>query len=524
MKVPCSWKDNKENFKKRSLSSNQVKPIWGKGNVPNSVSIRRDGLMTFQDDNSLIEWMIPTDVIRILENRSLFEFDITNSYLENFKYIDIDLYGHHLTNSNSIFSAPQTLQWDFTSRCNLQCKHCYADATSESKNELTKLQIFEIIDEAAQLGVKALHILGGEPFARKDLVEIIRYASNLGVGSHISSNGTLIKREHAEYLSGLKDVTIDISIDSVQGEHHDWLRGVEGAYEKAIEGVRLLQEHYIPVGTTCTIYPSTLSEMELIAKQAHDLDLYRLQYLFVSPVGRAERFSDKLIINDHQKQLFAEQFDNLVEKYENRMIVDSPVVPFEPENGSNINFYKNDYWLIGCLAGVEKMAIRSDGTVTACPQLDQVYGNLKTSSLGEIWSYMHSDRLVKLGHGCDIYNFNGYCGGGCPAPDSHKDEIAPCIGRRQAISAIDFVKKIEISAYCPTDKFLPCQCPIYKPCDCPTWCNLPCNYPCDCPTWCASPCSCPTWCPSPCPFPCPSPCLSPCTLPCSCPTHCPLPR
>lgn len=529
--VPCSWSNSGPRVAATDTDVVPSTTFLQRVDLSTAKRIRRDGLIFANTDRGMVEGIIPHNIIPDLETR-ICDRPGTDHGKPASGSIVSEFFGIPPSNSDCLFSAPLTIQWDLTSRCNLKCKHCYANANNKITQELSLEKILNLVDEASRIGVMALHILGGEPFARKDLVEVIQYACQRGLSCHVSSNGTLIKPRHASALKGLSNVTIDVSVDSTRPERHDWLRGQKGAYDKAIRGIRLMQQQGVLVGSTCTIHADTLDEMSLIAQQAVDLGLYRLQFLFVSPVGRAQRFQDELLLSEDGRARFKSQFHELVEKYAGTLHIDSPVVAHEPvADEAGTVFAGHGLWLIGCLAGIDKMAIRSDGSVVLCPQLKTAHGNVQVSTLEDIWSKLHAQRLKTLGKGCATCAIDGYCGGGCPAPDICVNEVAPCYGR--AISPVTMSSKDEPESasalWCPTDCLVPCLCPTHcsLPCRCPTWCALPCNCPtdCSCPTFCPVPCSCPMWCSSPCNFPCSCPtyCPSPCPFPCSCPTHCPFP-
>ena len=520
--VPCAWSNAGANNVVPETDIIQSSTFLQRVDLSAAKRIRRDGLVFANTDGGMMEGIIPRHIIADLETR-ICALTAKNVGQPALVSLETEFFGIPPSNSDCLFSAPLTIQWDLTSRCNLNCKHCYANANNKITHELSLEKILNVVDEASRMGVMALHILGGEPFARKDLVEVIQYACQHGLSCHISSNGTLIRPRHASALKGLNNVTIDVSVDSTQPERHDWLRGQKGAYGKAIRGIRLLQQQGVLVGSTCTIHADTLDEMSLIAQQAVDLGLYRLQFLFVSPVGRAQRFQDELLLSEDGRARFKSQFHELVDRYAGILHIDSPVVAHEPAaEEAGAVFAGHGLWLIGCLAGIDKMAIRSDGSVVLCPQLKTAHGNVQVSTLEEIWSKLHAQRLRTLGKGCAACAIDGYCGGGCPAPDMCVNEVAPCYGR--ATSPVTMSPKVEPESasalWCPTDCLVPCS----LPCRCPTWCALPCNCPtnCSCPTFCPVPCRCPMWCNSPCNFPCSCPTY--CPFPCSCPTHCPFPR
>ncbi len=496
VKVPCAWEHSTyESHKEDHLAPTQFKDLLETGVLHQNVQVRRDGLIILSTGNSMVEWIASPDVVQNMENDSWPNQAPSGNQLDFWSTVEPKYYGIPLSDRKSLFSAPLTVQWDLTLRCNLQCKHCYADATAEKGEELTSAQAFRVVEEAGRIGILAFHLLGGEPFARDDLVEVVQHACHLGIACHISSNGTLIRLNHVKGLEDLQNLTVDVSLDSTRPARHDWLRGQKGAYQKAVKGMRRLRERDIQVGTTCTIYPDTLDEMESVTQQAIDLGAYRLQFLFVSPVGRAQRHRDELLLDESERQVFTTRFKYLVKEYADTILIDSPVVPFEPEQSGSLAGNSAGLWLTGCLAGIDKIAIRSNGSVTACPQLQRDYGNIQTSTIQDIWIGLHSERLSKLGRGCDICAFDGYCGGGCPAPNLYIDEVAPCSGRRQADAVRLPATESAITALCPSD-CLPCPCPTY------------CYSPCPCPTHCYSPCDCPTYympCPLPCHFPCPFP-------------------
>ncbi len=74
---------------------------------------------------------------------------------------------------------------------------------------------------------------GGEPFMRDDMVEIIKYASNLGIITSVATNGTLLTKEKINGLMNTGLNGIVISIDSLNPETHDYMRGVPGTFDKA---------------------------------------------------------------------------------------------------------------------------------------------------------------------------------------------------------------------------------------------------------------------------------------------------
>ena len=78
-------------------------------------------------------------------------------------------------------SARPIVVWNCTRRCNLNCIHCYAGATSENlEGEMTTEEGKEFIRQVADFGVPVLLFSGGEPLMRRDFLELASYAMSQG--------------------------------------------------------------------------------------------------------------------------------------------------------------------------------------------------------------------------------------------------------------------------------------------------------------------------------------------------------
>ena len=489
--------------------------------------VRRDGLITISRDGMEEEWLVDPDVVKTFESTGCWP-TMTESATRNVRESDrFRLYGTVPSSEGGLLSAPVTIQWDITSGCNLRCKHCYSSSADSDPDELAEDEALRIIKEAYDIGVHSLHILGGEPFFRSDVIHLLQEASRLGLTCHVSSNGTLIDGSKTGALSGLTGLTVDVSLDSVDPQVHDWLRG-KGAFHKAISGIHHLAKDGIRFSTTCTVNPRTLGQMQEVVDQAIRLGAYRVQFLIVSPIGRALDHEPELVLNSEQRVQFTQTLHALQAKHGGELIIDSPAASTPAHGATGSAEFLDEFVLSGCMAGIDKMAIRADGSVTACPHLKEVFGNVREASLDQIWANMHLKRAERLGWDCAAVPFNGICGGGCPAPERFPEEISPCSGRETMVLSPSVSEATTwchgdcpFPCGCPSDCRLPCMCPgdCPFPCGCPSDCRLPCMCPSDCrcpipccPTDCSFPCMCPSDCR--CPIPC---CPSDCRFPCMCP-------
>ena len=96
-------------------------------------------------------------------------------------------------------AKPTSVHFSITHNCSLSCKHCDIWKTSSSKQELNTLEVKNIIDNLKKwLGPFSLNIAGGEPFIRKDMIEIIEHCSTNAIDVNLTTNGTLINKDLAK--------------------------------------------------------------------------------------------------------------------------------------------------------------------------------------------------------------------------------------------------------------------------------------------------------------------------------------
>ena len=183
------------------------------------------------------------------------------------------------------FSADKrpVVVWNVTRRCNLKCMHCYAHAKDEIfADELTTAEGHALIDDLAAFGVPVLLFSGGEPLVRPDLPDLAGYAVSKGMRAVISTNGTLIGPVMARTLKEIGLSYVGISLDGMEAVN-DRFRGVPGAFQKALEGIRNCHQAGIKVGLRFTINRFNVGEIPAIfdlleAEQIPRVCFYHLVY------------------------------------------------------------------------------------------------------------------------------------------------------------------------------------------------------------------------------------------------------
>ena len=153
---------------------------------------------------------------------------ISKLYCGTVEASDALRYGRHSSRLPSHllqFSADKkpVVVWNMTRACNLKCIHCYAHAVEKHDGrELNTEEGQALIDDLATYGVPVLLFSGGEPFVRKDLVSLARYAVAKGMRAVISTNGTLINKKIAGDLKDVGLSYVGVSLDGLEEVNDRW--------------------------------------------------------------------------------------------------------------------------------------------------------------------------------------------------------------------------------------------------------------------------------------------------------------
>lgn len=158
--------------------------------------------------------------------------------------------------------AGPVVVWNVTPACNLRCSHCYYDAGTGSPGLDTE-EALTLLADLAAFHVPVVLFSGGEPLLRPDLPRLIGRAVELGMRAVISTNGTLITRERARTLRDLGVSYVGVSLDGV-GEANDRMRGVPGAFELALEGIRNCLAEGQRVGLRFTMTRENVHQLDAI--------------------------------------------------------------------------------------------------------------------------------------------------------------------------------------------------------------------------------------------------------------------
>ncbi len=190
-----------------------------------------------------------------------------------------------LTRKQEFMSGFRVIHLHPTLRCNLKCKHCYSNSSSEIKTGLNAKDIINFLEYAYEYNFNALSISGGEPFLYKGLHEILEKSKELGFKNSVASNGMLLKSERVKRT--LKKIDLmAISIDGDKALHNE-IRSFNKAYEKMIEGVNIIKEQGIDFGFIHTVTPRSWEKLIELSDLAFKKGAKLIQFHPLELYGRA---------------------------------------------------------------------------------------------------------------------------------------------------------------------------------------------------------------------------------------------
>jgi radical SAM protein with 4Fe4S-binding SPASM domain len=341
-------------------------------------------------------------------------------------------YGHGHGAPRKASERRPIVVWNITRRCNLRCIHCYSDSEArEYPGELTFEQCQTVIDDLAQFAVPAVLLSGGEPLIHPRFFDIAGYARQKGLRLTLSTNGTIIDRDHAQRIKELGFSYVGISLDGI-GETHDYFRGRVGAFKKTVEAFRHCKAVGQKVGLRLTLSRNTIDDLDRILDFIETEGIDRVCFYHLVYSGRGSKLVD---VTHEDSRMAVDKIMNRTKKWVDSgskrevLTVDQPVdgayvyLRLRAEDPARAeDVLKLLQWNGGGAnsSGTGISNIDTQGNVHP----DQFWqtltlGNVKQRKFSEIWRDESNETLKALrnrvGHlegKCATCRFLDICGGG----------------------------------------------------------------------------------------------------------------
>lgn len=331
------------------------------------------------------------------------------------------------------FTAPLFAVWNLTNRCNLTCKHCYQDSTTNAPaDELALDEKLSVVDQMGRTHVPMLALSGGEPTLSGDLLPVLRRAQRYDIHTTIATNGTSITPALADKLVAAGLRYVEISLDSVDPDRHDAFRGVKGMWARAVCGAKtVVATEGLRLGIAMCVHRGNFHELGDMIAFAERIGASCFAHFNFIPVGRGAKMVHDDITPSQREQLLAVLNAKMQEgrigiistapQLGRICLVGAPagvgrVACSHAGSGNGVQARVVAKYLGGCGAGRTYVCIEPNGDVTPCVYLPhRVMGNVRESPLvdifrnSDLWEVLN-DRDDRLHH-CEVCALRCYCGG-----------------------------------------------------------------------------------------------------------------
>ncbi len=322
--------------------------------------------------------------------------------------------------------------WETTSICNLSCRHCYYQKQLEREpgDDLDNRTIVDIVRALVSLGFDNIQLLGGEPFLRPGVLDVVKEMKQCGVRNILlNSNGILIDDEKAEKIAEL-DVLPMISVDGPE-KINDKMRG-NRTFISALNAIKTLSLHDAgpETYTVVTKWLAQLSsfQIESYIRMLSEAGVRAVNFgkLITKHLPQLEEFApspEKLytfssfLLKDREK---------LEQMYDVEICLDeglffpiyfmdsAPEQEFTREEYDK--FFRSDTVqcsTLGCTVGRKNLVIDPKGYLIDCVFNRKKFGNLKTDSVFQVVKDLITEFCTLPYERCISCRYQPICGGAC---------------------------------------------------------------------------------------------------------------
>ncbi len=299
-----------------------------------------------------------------------------------------------------------------TEGCNLQCRHCWITPKYQTEEQTYPALDFDlfrsIIKQAKPLGLSGVKLTGGEPLLHPQISKILDLIRVEKLRLTVETNGVLCTPELSQKMAACENSFVAVSLDSTEPEIHEWLRGVEGCYEAALEGIRNLVKAKFRPQIIMTIMRRNKDQLEPLVRLAESLGAGSVKFNILQPTARGEKMHEagEALTIDELVDL-GQWVENTLSASTNLRLYFSHPIAFRPLGRM---FGDNGDGGCGVCGILSILGVLANGSYALCgigetvPEL--VFGQAATDRLEDVWH--NTPVLLELREGLPE-RFEGVC-------------------------------------------------------------------------------------------------------------------
>jgi PqqA peptide cyclase len=285
-----------------------------------------------------------------------------------------------LSDAKAEVPAPLGLLAELTHRCPLACPYCSNPLTLDDRaDELDVATWARVFREAAAMGVLQVHLSGGEPASRRDLVDITAAAHDAGLYTNLITSAIGLDRPR---LARLKEVGLDhvqLSLQDVYAASADRIAGYPGAHVRKLAFAQTVRELGFALTVNTVIHRANIDRVADLVEMAASLGAGRVEIAHAQYYGWALRNRQALMPTREQVTHAMQEMESIRPRYQGRLVIDL-VVP--------------DYYARrpkACMGGWARRSLNvtPSGRVLPCHAAESIPGlefwSVRDHSLQDIW-------------------------------------------------------------------------------------------------------------------------------------------
>lgn len=279
------------------------------------------------------------------------------------------------------FPAPVALLAELTHRCPLACPYCSNPLELENRHDELPTEIWlDLFSQAAALGVLHAHLSGGEPAARRDLVEIVAHCAKVGLYTNLITSGIGLTEK---LVQGLADAGLDhaqLSIQDSVAASADRIAGYEGGFERKLACARWIGEAGLPLTINAVIHKANVSHAGDMVRLAVQLGARRVEIAHTQYYGWGLINRDALMPSRAEAEPAIAEVEALRKTFAGVIVIDHVIPDYHARYPK------------ACMGGWAKrgLNITPSGRALPCHAAETIPGlefwNVRDHSLEEIWT------------------------------------------------------------------------------------------------------------------------------------------
>ena len=276
--------------------------------------------------------------------------------------------------------SPLGLLAELTHRCPLGCPYCSNPLELDRRtDELDAATWARVFREAAALGVLQVHLSGGEPAARRDLVDIMAGARDAGLYTNLITSGVGVS---SKLLGALAEAGLDhvqISIQDSEPTSADRIAGYDGAYARKRALAAEVVARKLPLTANIVIHRANIERIDEFVGMALEMGAARVEIAHVQYYGWALKNRAALMPTRAQVERAVGRVAALRERHHGHIVIDAVVPDY------HARFPKP------CVGGWGRRSLNvtPSGRVLPCHAAESIPGlefwSVRDRSLRDIW-------------------------------------------------------------------------------------------------------------------------------------------